>query len=82
MLNELGFDNVAMNALFTQKQRLTSLQKFKGERRKILIATDVASRGMNAVFDLNNDSMFELIIKKCYNCKTLLFQVWIFQPYL
>lgn len=45
MLNELGFANVTLNALLTQKQRLLSLQKFKAERFKILIATDVASRG-------------------------------------
>ncbi|XP_065213886.1 probable ATP-dependent RNA helicase DDX49 [Planococcus citri] len=47
MLNELGFENVCLNALFTQKQRLASLQQFKSERRKILIATDVASRGLD-----------------------------------
>lgn len=44
-LNEVGFENVALHAMITQKQRLASLAKFKSGTIKILIATDVASRG-------------------------------------
>lgn len=45
-LNEVGFENAALHSFITQKQRLVSLAKFKSGFIKILIATDVASRGM------------------------------------
>lgn len=44
-LNKVGFENVALHAMITQKQRLAALAKFKSGSIKILIATDVASRG-------------------------------------
>lgn len=46
-LNEVGFDTVALHAMITQRQRLASLAKFKSHVSKILIATDVASRGLD-----------------------------------
>lgn len=49
-LNECGFANVALHAINTQKQRLASLAQFKSGIIKILIATDVASRGMYLSF--------------------------------
>jgi len=46
-LNKVGFDTVALHAMITQRQRLASLAKFKSHVSKILIATDVASRGLD-----------------------------------
>ncbi|XP_044729265.1 probable ATP-dependent RNA helicase DDX49 [Chrysoperla carnea] len=46
-LNEVGFENVALHAMVAQKQRLASLAMFKSNLVKILIATDVASRGLD-----------------------------------
>lgn len=45
MLNEVGIENVALHAMIPQAQRLAALNRFKSNRVKILIATDVASRG-------------------------------------
>lgn len=46
-LNEVGFENVALHAMERQRERLASLAKFKSNVIKILIATDVASRGLD-----------------------------------
>ncbi|XP_026287575.1 probable ATP-dependent RNA helicase DDX49 [Frankliniella occidentalis] len=46
-LNEVGFENVALHAMERQRERLASLAKFKSNVVKILIATDVASRGLD-----------------------------------
>lgn len=46
-LNECGFENVALHGMMPQKQRLSSLAMFKSSVIKILIATDVASRGLD-----------------------------------
>ncbi|XP_011498292.1 PREDICTED: probable ATP-dependent RNA helicase DDX49 [Ceratosolen solmsi marchali] len=46
-LNEVGFENVALHAMIKQKERLSSLSKFKSSHIKILIATDVAARGLD-----------------------------------
>ncbi|KAJ1526016.1 hypothetical protein ONE63_009190 [Megalurothrips usitatus] len=46
-LNEVGFENVALHAMEKQRERLASLAKFKSNVVKILIATDVASRGLD-----------------------------------
>jgi len=45
-LNEVGYDNVCLHAMISQKLRLVALNKFKSLNVKILIATDVASRGI------------------------------------
>jgi len=44
-LNEVGFENVALHAMIRQKERLASLAQFRSNIIRILIATDVASRG-------------------------------------
>ncbi|XP_030749185.1 probable ATP-dependent RNA helicase DDX49 [Sitophilus oryzae] len=46
-LNEVGIDNVALHAMIPQQQRLAALNRFKNNTVKILIATDVASRGLD-----------------------------------
>lgn len=46
MLNEVGFENVALHSMISQSQRLAALNRFKSNRVRILIATDVASRGI------------------------------------
>jgi hypothetical protein len=45
-LNEVGFENVALHAMIRQKERLAALAQFRSNIIRILIATDVASRGM------------------------------------
>lgn len=47
MLNDVGFDSVALHSMMPQKQRLAALAKFKNNTVKILVATDVASRGLD-----------------------------------
>lgn len=47
MLNEVGFNNVALHAMIKQKDRLAALTQFKSNHAKILIATDVAARGLD-----------------------------------
>ena len=44
-LTELGFENAALHSMIRQKERLASLSRFKSSVVRILIATDVASRG-------------------------------------
>ncbi|XP_076176358.1 putative ATP-dependent RNA helicase Dbp45A [Ptiloglossa arizonensis] len=46
-LNDIGFKNVALHAMIKQKDRLTALSQFKSNHIKILIATDVAARGLD-----------------------------------
>lgn len=47
MLNDVGFENVALHGMISQSQRLASLAQFKSNMVKMLIATDVASRGLD-----------------------------------
>lgn len=47
MLVELGFKGVALHSIMSQDNRIASLQKFKSYAAKILVATDVASRGLD-----------------------------------
>lgn len=46
-LNDVGFNNVALHAMIRQKERLAALNKFKSNHAQILIATDVAARGLD-----------------------------------
>ncbi|KAJ8678578.1 hypothetical protein QAD02_014365 [Eretmocerus hayati] len=46
-LNEVGLENVALHAMMKQTDRLETLSKFKSNQMKILIATDVAARGLD-----------------------------------
>lgn len=47
MCSDLGFNCLSLHSLIPQKQRLAALAKFKSHQVKILIATDVASRGLD-----------------------------------
>lgn len=47
MLNDVGFTNMALHAMIKQKERLAALSKFKSNHVQILIATDVAARGLD-----------------------------------
>ncbi len=47
ILRNLNFKAVNINGQLTQMQRLNALNKFKSGERQILIATDVASRGLD-----------------------------------
>eukprot|EP01104_Vermistella_antarctica_P016047 TRINITY_DN5396_c0_g1_i1.p1 TRINITY_DN5396_c0_g1~~TRINITY_DN5396_c0_g1_i1.p1 ORF type:complete len:471 (+),score=92.59 TRINITY_DN5396_c0_g1_i1:139-1551(+) len=47
LLRALGFPAVPLHGQMTQEKRLASLNKFKAKERSILIATDVASRGLD-----------------------------------
>ncbi|KAL0125849.1 hypothetical protein PUN28_004716 [Cardiocondyla obscurior] len=46
-LNDVGFTNVALHAMIKQKERLAALSKFKSNHVQILIATNVAARGLD-----------------------------------
>jgi ATP-dependent RNA helicase DDX49/DBP8 len=47
VLTELGVSNTALHSLLTQNRRLASLAKFKSQQVSVMIATDVASRGLD-----------------------------------
>lgn len=47
MLREFSFPSVALHSMMKQKQRFAALAKFKSSIFKILIATDVAARGLD-----------------------------------
>ncbi|GKY99462.1 hypothetical protein MPSEU_000900700 [Mayamaea pseudoterrestris] len=47
LLSNLGIDNVALHSLLSQNRRMAALGKFKSQRARVLVATDVASRGLD-----------------------------------
>ncbi|ESO10997.1 hypothetical protein HELRODRAFT_72267, partial [Helobdella robusta] len=47
MLRYLGFSSIPLHGQLSQNQRLGVLNKFKSKEKSILIATDVASRGLD-----------------------------------
>ncbi|KAM8960084.1 putative ATP-dependent RNA helicase DDX49 [Pelodytes ibericus] len=47
MLRQFNFPSVALHSMMKQKQRFAALSKFKSSIFKILIATDVAARGLD-----------------------------------
>jgi ATP-dependent RNA helicase DDX49/DBP8 len=47
ILHELGVDNVALHSLLSQNRRLAALGKFQSQHVRIMVATDVASRGLD-----------------------------------
>jgi ATP-dependent RNA helicase DDX47/RRP3 len=47
LLRNLGFDATCLHGQMSQPKRLGALNKFKSKQRSILIATDVASRGLD-----------------------------------
>ena len=46
-MNNLGFKAVNIHGQLSQSQRLQALNKYKAGERSIMIATDVASRGLD-----------------------------------
>lgn len=50
MLNDIGLETVGLHGMISQRQRLAALSQFKSNVVKILVATDVASRGMLVFF--------------------------------
>ena len=47
MLKELGVSSVCLNSYLPQINRMRSLKKFKSGKVNILLATDVAARGLD-----------------------------------
>lgn len=47
LLRNLGFEAVCLHGQMSQPKRLGALNKFKSGQREILVATDVASRGLD-----------------------------------
>ena len=47
MLRSLGLNAIPLHGKLTQAKRLGALNKFKSKSRSILVATDVASRGLD-----------------------------------
>merc|ERR1719183_725137 len=47
LLRHLGVEAIALHGNLTQPQRLGALNQFKGQAKKVLVATDVASRGLD-----------------------------------
>ncbi|KAM9849152.1 putative ATP-dependent RNA helicase DDX49 [Aulostomus maculatus] len=47
MLRDLNFPTISLHSMMKQKQRFANLAKFKASVYKILIATDVAARGLD-----------------------------------
>merc|ERR1719191_2311821 len=47
LLRHLGWSSIALHGQMTQAQRLGALQGFKAREKRVLVATDVASRGLD-----------------------------------
>jgi len=47
VLMELGVDCVCLHSVMTQNRRLAALGKFKSQQVKVLVSTDVGSRGLD-----------------------------------
>ena len=47
MVRNLGFQAVTIHGQMSQVKRLGALNKFKSNEKKILFATDIASRGLD-----------------------------------
>jgi ATP-dependent RNA helicase DDX49/DBP8 len=47
ILSQVGVENVALHSLLSQNRRLAALGKFKSQQVRVLVATDVASRGLD-----------------------------------
>lgn len=46
-LNDIGFKNVCLHGYMKQRERVAALNQFKSNYVRVLIATDVASRGLD-----------------------------------
>ena len=47
MISELEIDSVALHSHLSQAERLRALSRFKSSRARVLVATDVGSRGLD-----------------------------------
>ncbi|KAM3128348.1 hypothetical protein pb186bvf_019538 [Paramecium bursaria] len=47
MLNELGISSTTLHSMLPQKERISNLKSFRSLRTQVLVATDVASRGLD-----------------------------------
>ncbi|KAG0729957.1 putative ATP-dependent RNA helicase DDX49 [Chionoecetes opilio] len=47
LLGALGIESVALHSMLPQKDRMAALARFKSSQVKVLIATDLASRGLD-----------------------------------
>lgn len=45
--NKIGYENVCLHGFMRQKERVAALNRFKSNHTRILIATDVAARGLD-----------------------------------
>lgn len=46
-LNDIGLPNVCLHGFMRQRERVAALNKFKSNHVRTMIATDVASRGLD-----------------------------------
>lgn len=47
MMNSLGIKNVLLHSVMPQRERISSLTRFRSSQVRVLIATDLASRGLD-----------------------------------
>ena len=47
MLQKIGARAVVLHSILKQKQRFSALEQFKSSKSRVLVATDVASRGLD-----------------------------------
>jgi len=47
MLQKIGARAVVLHSILKQKQRFAALEQFKSSKSRVLVATDVASRGLD-----------------------------------
>jgi len=47
LLQKAGFECVVLHSLMKQRHRLAALAKFKSSNIRLLVATDVAARGLD-----------------------------------
>lgn len=47
LLQKIGAKAVALHSILRQKQRFAALEQFKSQKARVLVATDVASRGLD-----------------------------------
>ena len=59
-LGELGFESLALHSMTSQRERITALNRFRSNTVRILVATDVASRGLK--IHSKSESMALIII--------------------
>ena len=74
LLRNLGFSAVCLHGQLSQPKRLGALNKFKAGARNILVATDVASRGLDIPnvdlvcnYDIPSNGWFVLVLISFYS---------------